>query len=287
MASLDPRIRKALWAQFKALIPVYVETHPYGGHRRRIADRIIFNKLADILLNGGSYEDYGDDQASATTIRRRRDEWIAAGIFDELERICIEVFDQTIGLDLADLSVDGCIAKCINGGELSGPSPVDRRKGGTKRSIVIDGNGIPLGFVLAPANVNDSPLLHPTLDTLNRLDLDFPAKVTIHLDAGYDSYKTRNLLDELGYEYVISKKGVSLQAGRRWTVERTHSWQNDFKKIWINTERRAINFEGFFRFVNAIIVIRRLIRLGWTLYRWESRPTKWPRKWGRSLKQRT
>lgn len=153
-----------------------------------------------MLLNGGSYEEH----VSATTIRRRRDEWIAAGIFDELERICIEVFDQTIGLDLADLSVDGCISKCINGGELSGRNPVDRGKGGTKRSIIVDVNGIPLGFVLAPANAHDSPLLRPTLETLDRLDLDLLTTATIHLDTGYDSNKNRDLLDEFGFKYVIS-----------------------------------------------------------------------------------
>ena len=35
-----------------------------------------------------------------------------------------------------------------------------------KRSLLVEGNGIPLGRVLAPASRHDSPLLAPTLDKL-------------------------------------------------------------------------------------------------------------------------
>jgi hypothetical protein len=44
---------------------------------------------------------------------------------------------------------------------------VDRRKPGMKRSLLVEGYGIPLGPVLAPANRHDSPLLAPTLDKLD------------------------------------------------------------------------------------------------------------------------
>ena len=65
---------------------------------------------------------------SATTIRRRRDEWITAGIFKQLEQICLEAYDRIVGLDLDDVAVDGCIVKAPCGGEADGKSPVDRGK---------------------------------------------------------------------------------------------------------------------------------------------------------------
>lgn len=58
-----------------------------------------------------------------------------------------------------------------------------------------DGYGIPLGRVLAGATRHDSPLLVPTLDRLDDLG-PLPDDVTVHLDAGYDSDKTRTLLDD-------------------------------------------------------------------------------------------
>jgi hypothetical protein len=56
---------------------------------------------------GCGYERLGDAACSATTLRRRRDEWIAAGIFDTLRRDVLAAYERLIGLDLADVSVDG------------------------------------------------------------------------------------------------------------------------------------------------------------------------------------
>ncbi len=99
----------------------------------------------------------------------------------------------------------------------------------------------------------------------------------MRLDAGYDSGKTRDLLELLGCDWVISTKGEPLQAGARWVVERTNSWHNrGFKKLHICTERRTIVIEAFIALANAIIITRRLIREAWTRYRWETRPNRKP-----------
>src|SRR4051812_28489507 len=75
-----------------------------------------------------------------------------------------------------------------------------------------------------------------------------PDDITVHLDAGYDSGKTRDLLAEYGCQGVISAKGFPLQAGRRWVIERTNSWHNrGFKKLALCTERRTRVIEGLHR----------------------------------------
>lgn len=71
----------------------------------------------------------------------------AALRFAKLEQLCLEAYDRIVGLDLDDLSVDGCIVKAPCGGEMAGRSPVDRGKQGTKRSLLTDAGGIPLGCV--------------------------------------------------------------------------------------------------------------------------------------------
>ena len=45
--------------------------------------------------------------------------------------------------------------------ERAGRSPVDRGKLGMKRSLLVEGKGIPLGRVLAPASRHDSPAPGP------------------------------------------------------------------------------------------------------------------------------
>lgn len=67
----------------------------------------MFDKLIQVLVLGAAYVKIADSTCSATTIRRRRDEWIRQGIFTKLEQICLDSFDKMIGLELADLSVDG------------------------------------------------------------------------------------------------------------------------------------------------------------------------------------
>lgn len=117
-----------------------------------IAWSSVFDKLVQVLVLGAAYEKISDAGCSATTIRRRCDEWIDAGIFTALEQICLEAYDRIVGLELENLTVDGCIVKAPCGGEVAGKSPVDRGKLGTKRSVLTDGEGIPLGCVAAPAN---------------------------------------------------------------------------------------------------------------------------------------
>jgi transposase len=158
--ALPSWLTEPLWDQFAALLPdrpVYDPSHPLGCHRRRVADRIIFDKLLQVLRFGCSYEGIADSTCSATTIRSRRDEWINAGIFGRLKQIVLDTYDRILGLILTDIAVDGCITKAPGGGECAGRSPVDRGKQGMKRSSVVDGHWIPLGRVLAGANRHDSP----------------------------------------------------------------------------------------------------------------------------------
>ena len=148
---------------------------------------------------------------------------------------------------------------------------------GTKRSLLTDGAGIPLGCVVAPANRHDSPLLRPTLEKLGRFGCCLPEQITVHLDAGYDSTATRDLLTELGCDPVISATGTPLQAGARWVIEPTNAWHNrGFQKLQVCTERRARVIEALIALANAIIIVRRLLRAAWTSHRWHTRPTRRP-----------
>ena len=279
MPAVPSCIIEPVWDQFQALIPAVADEHPLGCHRPRVADRVVFDKLVQVLVLGAAYEKISETGCSATTIRRRRDEWIEADIFTVLEQFCLEAYDKMIGLQLEDLAVDGCITKAPCGGEAAGRSPVDRGKQGTKRSVLVDGAGIPLGTVVAAANRHDSPLLRPTLETLSRFGFDLPQRITVHLDAGYDSKATRGLLAELGCDGRIATKGVPapIQNTARWVVERTNSWHNrGFKKLAVCTEKRTRVIEAFIGLANAIIITRRLIREAWIRYRWDTRPARRP-----------
>ena len=278
MPALAPYIIDPIWEQFKALLPEREVNHPLGCHRWRIPDRVVFGKLVQILVFGCAYRRIADEECSATTLRERRDEWIACGAMETLRRIALEAYDRFIGLELADVAVDGCITKAPCAGEKAGRSPVDRGKQGTKRSTAVDAWGIPLGTVTAAANRHDSPLLVPTLEHADASVEGLPEGASVHLDRGYDSLVTRDRLQERGLKAKIATKGQPppLRAGQRWTVERTNSWHNAHKKLVYCTERQGRVIDFWVAFSEVVIVVRRLIREGWSRYRWESRPHRRP-----------
>jgi hypothetical protein len=275
--ALQPYIIEPIWEQFEALLPERRTNHPLGCHKPRIPDRVVFWKLVEVLVFGCAYWRISDESCSESTLRRRRDEWIGLGLMETLREIALETYDRLIGLDLADLAVDGCITKAPCGGEKAGRSPVDRGKGGIKRSTVVDARGIPLGTVVAPANRHDSPLLGATLDALKPLR-ELPDRASVHLDRGYDSAATRRKLEARCLAGEISEKGkpAPLGATKRWVVERTNSWSNAHKKLVWCTERRGEVIDFWVAFSDVVIIVRRLIREAWTRYRWESRPSRRP-----------
>ncbi len=151
MPALPPYIIDPIWEQFRALLPQREVKHPWGSHRPRIDDRLVFDKLVQVLVFGCAYERISDESCSATTLRRRRDEWIGSGVMEKLQEITLDAYDRIVGLELSDVAIDCCITKAPCGGEKAGRSPVDRGKQGIKRSMVVDANGIPLGAIAAPA----------------------------------------------------------------------------------------------------------------------------------------
>ena len=173
-------IEPTVFQQFRASLPESKTSHPLGCHRPRIPDRVVFEKLVQVLVFGCAYEKIADGSCSATTLRDRRDEWIELGVIERLREMTLEAYDRAIGLDLSELAVDCCITKAPCGGEKAGRSPVDRGKRGLKRSVVVDGRGIPIGSVTAPASRHDSPLCwFPPSTPLGRLGWSWKARPSI------------------------------------------------------------------------------------------------------------
>src|SRR5690606_27121936 len=119
-------------------------------------------------------------------------------------------------------------------------------KNGRKRSLLTDGNGIPLSLVAAGANRHDSKLLAPTLDSVV---VDRPApeavKQGLCADAGYMGQPCMEGARERGYEPHIKQRReeaaelrtVPGAKARRWVVERTHSWFNRWRKLLVSFEK--------------------------------------------------
>ena len=139
-------------------------------------------------------------------------------------------------------------------GGKTGPNPTDRAKSGTKRSLLTEADGIPVGLAVAGANVNDFKLARETIENIP-IRKPRPSRrrpQNLCLDKGYDYNEVRDLAREFGYTAHIRSRGEEAKLIRRssrfkahrWVAERTHSWMNRYRRILIRWEKKTENYTG-------------------------------------------
>jgi len=270
MRALEREVVDAAWAAAQHLVPAPPVGGPRRGHRPRISDRLCFWGILVRLAVGCSWqavEALLDYRVSDTTLRSRRDEWIAAGVFEAIAAEALAAYDRIIGLDLGDVCVDGSTHKAPCGGEGTGKSPVDRRKSGWKWSVAIEGAGIPIGWAADGANRNDIMLFDPTVDQIVRRGLHHDID-TLHLDRGYWGARVDDAAAAAGIGDISrpAKRPPNSDTpaqraplGLRWKVERTNSWLSNYGQLRRNTDRRPEHRLAQFALAVALIVIIKLI----------------------------
>jgi transposase len=275
MRALDPQVFDAIWEQVEPLLPAPNDDHPLGCHRPRVPDRTCLYALFVRLVTGSSWVDVErllGGVVSDTTLRSRRDEWVGAEVFDQLVEVMLSVFEAKVGLDPAEVAIDGCLQKAPCGGEGTGKSPVDRGKLGWKWSIATDAKGIPIGFVVAPANRNDSVLLPSTLEAIDDQGL-LEEVEALHLDRGYDNSVVRRQVADAGIKTLVvssvrrgptpvRRRKRQVPLGRRWVVERTNSWLSNYGQLRRNTDRKVAHRHAALALVICILLVAKLIDAG-------------------------
>ena len=269
MRALETDVVDAVWAAIEPLLPTSVDEHPLGCHRRRVPDRLCFRGMLIRLTTGSSWVDVEailDHQVSDTTLRARRDEWIAAGVFEALKDEALAAFDRIIGLDLSEVSVDGSLHKAPYGGEGTGPNPTDRGKLGWKWSVGSERHGVPIGWVIDGANRNDIRMLIPTIEAIAAtgllVDID-----TLHLDRGYDYPVVREWLGAFGLDDLnVQRRGTKepgrkqpVRLGLRWIVEATNSWWSNYGQLRRSTDRRRRHRHAALCLATTILIVGKLI----------------------------
>jgi len=146
-----------------------------------------------------------------------------------------------------------------------------KRGKGTKAVVLADGEGIPLGVFLASATPNEVTLAEPTLATVRvpRRGRGRPRMrpQRIIADRGYDSDPLRRRLRRRGIELIVpyrrNKRNKPYQDGRklrryrrRWKIERTFAWFNNFRRLQVRQDRILSVFQGFCHIACLLITLR-------------------------------
>ena len=157
-------------------------------------------------------------------------------------------------------------------GDLIEPNPTDRGKAGTKRSLLVDGEGGPLGIVVAGANVHDAKLLEATLDAIVVERSQFPPRRnpnTCVWTKGMTILQAVGLLAGHGYrehirrigEEKLDASGDKRYPARRWVVERTLAWLSKCRAVLVRYDKKAANYLGVLQLACALLWFRRQWRL--------------------------
>lgn len=115
------RIPDWLWAQIEPLLPPR-PLHPLGCHRPRVPDRDAMNAILFVARTGCTWNSLNATAiCHSSSAHRRFQEWTAAGVFEELWRQGLVVYDEHVGIDWEWLAMDGAITKAPLGGSGHGP----------------------------------------------------------------------------------------------------------------------------------------------------------------------
>ena len=165
---------------------------------------------------------------------------------------------------------------------MTGSSPTDRSKLGTKRHILTDKEGIPLSVVISSASMHDVKLVTDVVDSAVAKRRIPHAKTKecrkgklqhLCLDKAYNSKPEEQAIEKRGYlihlphkrkrgEVKKGKEKISNRKkypARRWVVERTNSWHNRFRKLFTRYEKKMENYLGLVQFSCSIIIYRKII----------------------------
>jgi len=238
---------------------------PDGG-RPPVSHRVVMKTLWFVLATGCRWEDVPPEMGcSGMTAHRCLRRWEELGCWDRLHADLLRLLRQAGKLDPDLVIVDAVILRAFGGGEQTGPSPVDRRKKGSKHTLLVDRHGIPLAIRTAGANASDHQQILPVV-------LDFP-KITgkpgrpkelpdeLYADRGYDSEDTRRLLRWLGIEPHIAKRKAPHGSGLgkvRWVVERKISWLKGLRRLRVRYDRLDVIQEAWNTLAACVICFRLL-----------------------------
>lgn len=150
------RLTERQWAFIRPLLPA-----PAHTGRPRADDRQTIEGILYVLITGCRWQDLPREYGAPTTAWRRLKHWGEVGIWERIWRAALAALDADGERDWSMAFLDGSFAPAKNGGDAVG---LTRKGTGTKWTLVVDGNGVPLGFHPDGADAADVRLAEQTLD---------------------------------------------------------------------------------------------------------------------------
>ena len=251
---------------FEVVEPLLPPDQPVGpkGGRPPIANGVALRVIWYVLTSGVRWEDVVASMGcSGRTAHRRLRAWQEAGIWDALHLKLLELLNRDGKLNLKIAVFDSTLVPAPGGGEQTGPNPTNRGKTGSKHTLLVDGNGVPLALKTTGANASDQQQVLPIMEKFPRVK-GKPGRPKEHpddasADRGYDSERNRLLLRWLLIEPHLAKRRTPHGSGLgrvRWVVERTNAWIKGLRRMRVRWDRLAIIQSAWNALAMSVICFR-------------------------------
>lgn len=233
--------------------------------------------ILKVLRSGSRWRDLDrKDCPSGVTHWRRLRFWQRQNGFEDLWIYILELLLKEKKLILKTSSIDGTLIPSFAFKDTTSYSGKHHQTG-TKVSLVVEENGIPLSKLTDIGSAHDSPLAIPTIQKIPSRLLKL---IEVMLgDKGYDDAKIRNYLRNLEIKSDIPQrelpitwrekimlvakdqyqpKGQSSNPGR-FVIERTNAWTKSFRRLRFRFDYSLISFTAFLNLAFVVICIRKLL----------------------------
>ena len=235
---------------------------PKGGRPPEDTRKVV-GGIFWILDNGAKWKDLPKRFGSKSTVHRWFQRWVKEGVFEAIMRDAGRCVEQRDGYRLYECFIDGTFSKA-RGGDGVGCTKAGK---GVKIMVLVDARGLPVAVDTTSANPHESRLVQRLFDFM--LTDAMPPRVIG--DKAYDSDRLDEELAHRGIEMIaphrrnrklenITQDGRSLRRyGRRWKVERTISWIQNFRRLCIRWEKSTTMFKGFLHLGCTMLLLKQVL----------------------------
>ena len=236
---------------------------PFGG-RPTVDQRKVVQGIFWILDNGAKWKDLPKRFGSKSTVHRWFQKWVTEGVFEQIMRDAGKCVEERDGYRLYECFIDGTFSKAKGGGDGIGTTKAGK---GVKIMVLVDARGLPVAVDTATAGRHESKLVQRLFEFM--LTKQTPPRVIG--DKAYDSDALDRLLADEGVEMIAphrrNRKIVNYtQDGRvlrrytrRWKVERTISWIQNFRRLCIRWEKSTALFQGFLHLGCTLLLLKQVL----------------------------
>lgn len=257
-----------LWER---ICPILERRYPAAATGRPRADlRLVLDGIIYRLRTGAQWNQMPRRFGADSTVHGWLQRFVADGVLVEIWAAVAGECEELGAVLWEWQAADGVMGKSRFEGDKRGPNPTDRAKMGTKKHLLVEQDGGPLGLVIDGANVNDHKLLKETIEAVV-IERPDPEQVFQHLclDKAYDNKASDEVCEQTGYlahirrigEEKLDELGLKRHPARRWVVERTIAWLQRCRAILIRYDKKSENYEGLVQLACALLWFRRLDRL--------------------------